>query len=320
MSRASRSETAVTTVGAPKGRVKTSPFWRFLPFWLPALLVYTLFVVWPLLNALLYSLFEWQGLRRGAFVGVANFVRLFTTEPWRSDLAAAFGHNVVFFVGTMLVQNTVALAFALIIFSLRRGGRFWQNLFFMPHLLATVVVGFLWNLILNPLFGPLNQGLKAIGLDVLAQPWLGQPETALPTIIAVNAWAWLGFPMMIFLANLGSIPPSYLEAARLDGASSWHAFWYVQLPLLRPALTIVTLLTFIGNFNTFELVFVMAGSNGSPGGATDVLGTFFYRTAFGGGQDAVSMGSALAVVMFVFIALVSFTALRLSRREAVVYD
>ena len=305
---------------APRGRGKLSPFWRFLPFWLPALLVYTLFVVWPLVNALLYSLFEWQGLRRGAFVGLANFVRLFSTEPWRSDLTAAFGHNVLFFVGTMIVQNTVALAFAVVLFSLRRGGRFWQNLFFVPHLLATVVVGFLWNLILNPLFGPLNQGLKALGLDALAQPWLGQPETALPTIIAVNAWAWLGFPMMIFLANLGSIPPSYLEAARLDGANGWSAFWRIQLPLLRPALTIVALLTFIGNFNTFELIFVMAGSNGSPGGATDVLGTFFYRTAFGGGQDAVSMGSALAVVMFVFIALTSFTALRLFRGEAVSYD
>jgi len=306
---------------APRERAKKlSPFWRLLPFWLPAFLVYTLFIVWPLLNALLYSLFEWQGLRRGAFVGLDNFVRLFTTEPWQGDLAEAFGHNIVFFVGTMILQNTVALAFALVIFSLKRGGRFWQNLFFMPHLLATVVVGFLWNLILNPLFGPLNQGLELLGLDALAQPWLGQPSTALPTIIAVNAWAWLGFPMMIFLANLSSIPPSYLEAARLDGASSWRVFRHVQLPLLRPALTIVTLLTFIGNFNTFELVFVMAGSSGSPGGATDVLGTFFYRTAFGGGQDAVSMGSALAVVMFSFIALTSFVVLRLFRQEAVVYD
>lgn len=297
-----------------------SPFWRYLPFWLPAFVLYTLFIVWPLANALLYSLFEWQGLERGAFVGLGNFVRLLTTEPWQSDLFAAFRHNVVFFVGTMLVQNTVALAFAVLIFRLGRGGRFWQNLFFMPHLLATVVVGFLWNLILNPLFGPLNQGLKRLGLDVLAQPWLGQPETALPTIIAVNAWAWLGFPMMIFLANLGSIPASYLEAARLDGASDWQVFRRIQLPLLRPALTIVTLLTFIGNFNTFELVFVMAGSSGSPGGATDVLGTFFYRTAFGGGQEAVSMGSTLAVVMFAFVALTSLVALRLFGRETVVYD
>ena len=299
---------------------KRASFWRYLPFWLPAFILYTLFIIWPLANALLYSLFEWQGLERGPFVGFGNFIRLLTTEPWQSDLLAAFRHNVVFFVGTMLVQNTVALAFAVLIFRLGRGGRFWQNLFFMPHLLATVVVGFLWNLILNPLFGPLNQGLELLGLDVLAQPWLGQPETALPTIIAVNAWAWLGFPMMIFLANLGSIPASYLEAARLDGANSWQVFRRIQLPLLRPALTIVTLLTFIGNFNTFELVFVMAGSSGSPGGATDVLGTFFYRTAFGGGQEAVSMGSTLAVVMFAFVAVTSLIALRLFGRETVVYD
>lgn len=306
---------------AQRGRAKKlSPFLRFAPFWLPAFILYTLFIVWPLLNALLYSLFDWQGLQRGAFVGLGNFVRLFTQEPWRTDLLDAFRHNVYFFLGTMLVQNTVALAFAVIIYRLGRGGRFWQNLFFMPHLLATVVVGFLWNLILNPLFGPLNQGLKLLGLGALAQPWLGQPETALPTIIAVNAWAWLGFPMMLFLANLGSIPASYLEAARLDGANGWQVFRSIQLPLLRPSLTIVAVLTFIGNFNAFELIFVMAGSNGSPGGATDVLGTFFYRTAFGGGREAVSMGSALAVTMFLFIAAVSFLFLWFVRRERVVYD
>ena len=299
---------------------KLSPFWRFLPFWLPAFLLYSVFIVWPLINAVGYSLFEWRGLQREAFVGVANFVKLFTKEPWRTDLWEAFLHNIYFFAGTMLVQNTVALLFAVLLYNLRFLSRFWQDLFFMPHLLATVLVGFLWNLILNPLFGPLNKALKAVGLGALALPWLGLPETALPTIIAVNAWAWLGFPMMLFLANLGGIPASYLEAARLDGASGWGVFRHIQLPLLRPSITIVTVLTFIGNFNTFELIFVMAGSNGSPGGATDVLGTYFYRTAFGGGQEAVGMGSALAVVMFGFIAATSFVALRIFRREEVVYD
>ncbi len=299
---------------------KPSSFWRLLPFWLPAFVLYTVFIVWPLLNAIGYSLFEWRGLVRGPFVGLDNFVTLLTTEPWRSNLTRAFGNNLFFFAGTMLVQNTLALAFAVLLHGMRRGGRFWQNLFFLPHLLPTVLVGFLWLLILNPLFGPLNKALREFGLDSLALPWLGLPETALPTIVVVNAWAWLGFPMMLFLANLGSIPTSYLEAARLDGATPWQVFRHIQLPLLRPSLTIVTVLTFIGNFNTFELVFVMAGSSGSPGGATDVLGTFFYRTAFGGGQDAVSMGSALAVLMFGFILSVSLIALRLFGRGEVVYD
>lgn len=304
----------------PTGRARRlSPFWRFLPFWLPAFILYSLFIVWPLLNAVSYSLFEWQGLKRGAFTGLSNFARLFQ-EPWRSDLWTAFWHNILFFIGTMLVQNTIALFFAVILNNLKRGSRFFQNLFFMPHLLATVLVGFLWNLILNPLFGPLNKALRAIGLDALAQPWLGQPETALPSIIAVNAWAWLGFPMMLFLANLGSIPASYLEAARLDNANDWQIFRFIQLPLLRPSLIIVTVMTFIGNFNAFELIFVMAGSNGSPGGATDVLGTLFYRTAFGTGQDAISMGSSLAVMMFGFIALTSFVFLRIARRGEVTYD
>lgn len=311
-----------TRLRRQRGRARSGPsrFWRLAPFWLPAFALYTLFIVWPLINAVGYSLFEWKGLQRGAFAGLENFVRLFTTDPWRTQLWRAFRHNVVFFVLTMLAQNTVALFFAVVLNRLRRGGRFFQNLFFMPHLMSMVLIGFLWNLILNPLFGPLNKALKAVGLSLLAQPWLGQPETALPTIVAVNAWAWLGFPMMLFLANLGSIPDSYLEAARLDGANGWQVFRHVQLPLLRPTLVIVSVLTFIGNFNAFDLIFVMAGSNGSPGGATDVLGTLFYRTAFGTGPDAISMGSTLAVVMFLFIAVVSQLFLWLSRRTEVVYD
>jgi raffinose/stachyose/melibiose transport system permease protein len=308
---------------APGGRrkaTKPSSFLRLAPFWLPAFLLYTTFIVWPLINAIGYSLFDWNGLRRGAFVGLDNFVRLFAEAPWNVDLWDAFRNNVVFFVLTMILQNTVALGFAVILTRVRVGARFFQNLFFMPHLLATVLVGFLWSLILNPLFGPLNQALKAIGLDVLARPWLGDPDTALATIVVVNAWAWLGFPMMLFAANLGSIPASYLEAARLDGANGFQVFWNVELPLLRPSLIIVTVMTFIGNFNAFELIFVMAGSDGSPAGATDVLGTYFYRTAFGTGPDAIQMGSTLAVVTFGFIAALSALFLRIARRGTVVYD
>ncbi len=306
---------------APRRKAnRPSSFVRLAPFWLPAFALYTLFIVWPLANAILYSLFDWEGLRRGAFVGLDNFVRLFRDAPWNVDLWDAFRHNVWFFVLTMILQNSVALGFAVIISKLKVGGRFFQNLFFMPHLLATVLVGFLWSLILNPLFGPLNKALKLIGLDALAQPWLGQPETALPTIVVVNAWAWLGFPMMLFLANLGSIPASYLEAARLDGANAWQVFSRIELPLLRPSLIIVSVMTFIGNFNAFELIFVMAGSDGSPAGSTDVLGTYFYRTAFGTGPDAIQMGSTLAVVTFGFIAGLSALFLRIARRGTVIYD
>ncbi len=303
-----------------KKRRKLGLFWRLLPFWLPAFILYSLFIVWPLINAVSYSLFEWEGLRRGSFVGLQNFVTLLTEDPWRSDLWRAFRHNIYFFAGTMLAQNTVALFFAVLISRVRRGRQFWQNLFFVPHVLATVLVGFLWDLILNPLFGPLNNALRAVGLGQLAVPWLGLPETALPTIIAVNAWAWLGFPMMLFLANLGGIPDSYREAARLDGAGGWQVFRHIELPLLRPSIVIVAVLTFIGNFNAFELIFVMAGSSGSPGGATDVLGTYFYRTAFGGGPNRIALGSALAVMMFGFVAIVSWTALRIFNRNRVVYD
>jgi len=136
-------------------------------------------------------------------------------------------------------------------------------------------------------------------------------------VILVNAWQWVGFPMLLFSAALASIPDEYADAARVDGASSWQAFRHVTLPLLAPAIGTVSVLTFVGNFNVFGLVYAMGGSTGNPAGATDVLGLLFYRTAFqSGGVNGIGQSSALAVLMFVFIFGTSVAATRYLRRYA----
>jgi len=220
----------------------------------------------------------------------------------------------------MIVQNGLAYLIAFALLKGLPGHRFHQVAVFLPVILSTVIVGFLWKLMLNPIFGLVNQALVAIGLAAWAQPWLGQPTTALGSLIVVNAWHWIGFPVLVFLAAMQRIPREIIEAARLDGAGDAVLMRRVIWPLVAPATTITVVLMFIGSFNWFELPYVMTGLDGSPGGATDVLGLYFYRTAFGNvtsGLQDFGRGSALAVLMFAFIIIVATWWTRVLRRREI---
>jgi len=298
--------------------------WR-LRLWLifllaPGLAVMTVFVVLPLVSALAYSLFSWNGLARGEFAGLMNFHTVLFKEPFSTWTFRAFGHNLIVFCGLMLVQNAIAYLIAFALLKGLPGHRFHQVAVFLPVVLSTVIVGFLWKLLLNPIFGLVNQGLIAVGLGAWAQPWLGQPETALASLIVVNAWHWIGFPALVFLAAMQRIPREVIEAARLDGAGELVLMHRIIWPLVAPATTIAVILMFIGSFNWFELPYIMTGLDGSPGGATDVLGLYFYRTAFGSptsGLQDFGRGSALAVLMFAFIIVVATWWTRALRRREI---
>ncbi|GAA5193757.1 sugar ABC transporter permease [Rugosimonospora acidiphila] len=289
-------------------------------FLLPAFLLYTVFVVYPLVSALADSFWRWQGTARGGFAGMANFTGLFTTFPLNHQLWPAFWHTAVFFVGTMVVQNTFGLLVAVLLTELRWARRFLQTVYTLPYLVGGLVVGYLWSLLLSPSFGPVNATLEAVGLGSFARPWLGDPALALPVVILVNAWQYVGFPVLLFGAALAGLPPEYAEAARVDGANAAQRFFRVTLPLLLPSIGVVSILTFIGSFNTFELVYALEGAQGNqptgPGGATDVLGLIFYRVAFQeGGVDAIGQSSALAVLLFLFIFGIAVLANRVVRRR-----
>jgi raffinose/stachyose/melibiose transport system permease protein len=291
-------------------------------FCAPAFVLYSLFVVYPLLSALGDSFWRWQGTARGEFAGLGNYTSLFTTFPINHQLWPAFWHTVVFFVGTMILQNTVGLVIAVLLSELRVGKRLLQTIYTVPYLVGGLVVGYLWSLLLSPSFGPVNQALDAVGLESVARPWLGDPSTALPVVILVNAWHYIGFPILLFGAALAGIPSEYTEAARMDGANARQRFFRITLPLLLPAIGVVSILTFIGSFNTFELVYSLSGAQGNqpsgPGGATDVLGLIFYRVAFQeGGVNAIGQSSALAALLFIFIFGIAVLANRsIRRREA----
>lgn len=287
-----------------------------LLFVTPALALFGVFVLYPMVTAFSYAFFDWQGTTRGAFSGLDNFTTLFTRAPFTTDLPRALLHNVLFFVGTMLVQNTIGLTIAFLLHRRARTRRALQTLYAMPFLVSPIVIGYLWTLLLSPTFGPVNQLLTAVGLEQWALPWLGDPDTALWVVILVSVWQWIGFPVLLYGAALGGVPEELTEAARVDGASHLQAFRRILFPLLVPAIGTVSVLTFIFAMEAFALPYAFGGSTGNPAGATDFLSLLFYRTAFdSGATDAVGTSSALATLLFLLIFGGAYAATAVLRRH-----
>lgn len=309
----------MTKTGNPEKKRKLQ--WLIHLFPIPAMLAYALFMVYPIFSAFTYSLYDWKGIVKGSFVGLKNFITLFQVEPFNEMFWRALGHNVEYFIIEMIVQNGIAFFLAYVIYRKIKGSEFLKAAYFFPRLLSVIIVGFLWKLILNPNFGALNNLLSSLGLESWAKPWLGDPDTALIAIILVNSWFGIGFAVLIFLAGLQSIPEEMVEAARLDGANGLTLLRKIILPMCMPAITIMTVLTFIQAFEAFELIYAMQGSMGEPYHSTDTLAVYFYRLAFGGsgGSDttAIGLGSALSVVLFFIVATVSAFSLYIMRKKEV---
>lgn len=284
--------------------MKRKPFqWHVLVFLAPAVVIYTLFMIYPLIDSLLLSLQNKIQNGPQVFVGLQNYQTLFTAEQWSKPFWNAFWNNLKFFVIHMLVQNPVGLLLAALLVSRIRGAWIYRTIIFTPTILSVVIIGFAWKLILNPAWG-ISQGIMdAVGLGNFNQPWLGLESTALPTLSLISVWQNIGIPMMLFLAALIRIPDELMEAARVDGAGAWTVFWRIQFPLILPTVGIVAVLTFVGNFNAFDLIYATQGALAGPNFASDILGTFFFRTFFGYQLQPGDpfMGATVAGVMLLII-------------------
>jgi raffinose/stachyose/melibiose transport system permease protein len=280
--------------------------WHIAVFLAPAVLVYSALMIIPLFGTLLQSLMnESEGGER-VFVGLANFATLFGNALWSDAFWNALGNNTWFFVIHMLVQNPIGIALAAILSTPRlRMAAFYRTAIFIPTILSFVIVGFVWKLILSPIWGIAPGVLDAVGLKALFAPWLGREEYALTTLALISVWQFIGIPMMLIYAALLSIPDEVLEAAEMDGITGWSQFWKIKLPLILPAIGIISILTFVGNFNAFDLIYVAQGALAGPDYSTDILGTFLYRTFFGFQLQLGDpyMGSAIAGAMFGIILL-----------------
>lgn len=300
--------------------------WHIAVFLAPALLVYLAVMVLPLVETLRLAFFQeaGQGLeQQRVFVGLANFRTLLGDERWAYHFWNALANNVYFFAIHMLVMVPLAIGLAALL-SLRRlrGGGFYRTALFLPTMLSFVIVAFVWRLILSPLWGIAPNLLDAVGLRGLFAPYLGREQYALTTLGLISVWKELGVPLVLMYAAMLAIPDEILEAAEIDGITGVYQFFKIKLPLLWPTVGVVAILTFVSNFNSFDLIYTSQGVAAGPNYSTDILGTLLYRTFFGAQFQSGDphMGSTIAAMMFVLILAVVSLYLFFVQRKLVRYQ
>lgn len=274
---------------------------------LPALVVFAAFILYPLFRTGLLSLYEWDGLGTGVWVGLENYREVFA-DP---QLRGAFLHAVVLVIFYAFIPVALGLVLAAAMTRARlRGLGFFRVVLFLPQVIPMVVVAIAWRQIYEPQ-GPLNGFLRAVGLDNWARPWLGDYAFALPSVGLVGTWVGTGLCLVLFLAGMAKIPRELNEAARLDGAGPIREFFAITLPSVRGEIGVALTLTVIAALKTFDLVYVM--TSGGPGRQTAVPSYEVYNNAFRLG--AVGTATALALVLTALVFVVTVVINRIGERN-----
>lgn len=274
---------------------------------LPAVLVFTLFLVVPIAGTVLISTTDWDGiaLDSATFIGIQNYVDAFQDSGFWN----ALWHNIVLIPYFVILPAVLGLIPAVLVHQLKlRGARFFQAGLFLPYIMPGVLIGVVWRWILNPVFGPVNAALEWVGIEE-APTWLADFTWALPTVGLIGAWAAYGFCYVLFIAGIQKIPTELYEAARLDGAGLWQEVTAVTLPGLRRELAVVFSVNLILALRAFDVI--RATTNGGPGDQTEVLALFMISAAFNANE--VGYGTAIAVLLAAMTLALSVLVLRLFR-------
>lgn len=260
-------------------------------FLLPALLLFCLLVLAPIVIAGYASFFDWNGFGPPTdFVGLGNFERLLSDRIFLDDL----WHGLLLILLTLVFQLPVALGLAMLLNQRLRGRRFYRLVFFAPYVLSEVITGVLFTMIFSPETGLVNHLLHTVGLDSLAILWLADPSVVMYTVFLVISWKYFGFHMILYLAGRQGIPEEVIEAAAIDGAGPWQTFRHVTLPLLGPTIRISVFLSIIGTVQLFDMVYVLTG--GGPVHASETMAISMFQVGFR--QFEVGYASAISIAMF----------------------
>ena len=273
----------------------------------PATVLVLLFFIVPLGNAIYFAVVQFDGVNPNPpFVGLDNFIQM-VGDPvvWR-----ALGNNTIWIAIGTAAPLLIGLVIALMLWNVGRGSLWYRLAFFIPYILPGVAIGVVWGWIYDPIRGWFNEVLRLIGLGSVATGWLGNPDTALYAVIATAVWASIGFAIVVFLAALQSVDADLIDAATIDGAGAVQRTRHVVLPQIMPVFLMVVMVTLIGGFSVFDIIFVMTG--GGPAGATEVLGTYAYSNAFQ--FNRISYGTALALLITLLAIPFTIGLNRLQRR------
>jgi raffinose/stachyose/melibiose transport system permease protein len=274
---------------------------------LPALALFLLFVLVPMVQAAYYSVFNWNGLQAlDQFVGTRNYEQVLGDPRFREAVA----HNLIIVVASILIQLPLGLGIALLLNRDIRGRGLLRTIVFVPYVLAEVVAGVIWLLMLQPR-GFVDEAMANAGLGVFRQLWLGDPDVVLFTIMVVLTWKYVGFAIILFLAGLQGVPQELHEAAAIDGASWWQTQWNITIPLLGPTIRIWIFLSMIGSLQLFDMVWIMTG--GGPANASSTMATYLVSQGFE--RFRFGYGSAVAVCLFAISFLLAITYQQLVLRR-----
>lgn len=242
---------------------------------LPALVVYAMFVLYPIFNSVYLSFFRWDGFGDKIFIGFTNYTELLRDQVfWHS-----FKNNIYFLLFAVFGQVSIGLLLAVVLSGKAIKGRgIYKTVFFMPVVLSTVVVSLFWSMMYNYQIGLINNVLIRLGLEDWIRNWLGEPSIAVFTICIALLWQFCGFYMIIFLSALQSIPNEVLEAAELDGATGLRKLWRITLPMISGTIFVCIALCVSYALKTFDMIFVM--TKGGPNRATEVMATYMYHSTF----------------------------------------
>jgi raffinose/stachyose/melibiose transport system permease protein len=280
---------------------------------LPGVVLSTVVIIVPLLMTVGISFTRWQGIGRPEWIGLDNYTRLIHD----ANFWASFRNIGLLIVAMAVIPTLMGLVLAAVLVDYigkSYGGRTASALrsgFYLPQIVPVAVTGIVWAWILNPSYGALNAILGRLHLSGLAQNWLGDPEYALYSVMAVMVWVQLGYPVVMFMAGLQRVDPELYEAADLDGASWWQRFSKIAVHLIRPEIYVVLVTTTIAALKIFGQIFVL--TRGGPGNATLVPSYFAYRNFFE--RAAVGYGSAIATVLTLIILVLTYVFLRLQARD-----
>ncbi|MEX0853655.1 MAG: sugar ABC transporter permease [Bauldia sp.] len=292
----------------PPRRRAATPLRLYMLMLSPALVLFGVFILVPVVLTFIGSFFTF-GLTSPtwSFAGLDNYLRAFGDPVFR----LALRNNLIIVFGSIVTQIGFGTLLAAILDrGIRRGSTVFRTLIFAPMVISAVAVGLIWLMIFDPNIGPLNKIIIEIGLRPPTLGWLGDPNLAIWMFLVVAAWQYTGFMMVLVLAGLQGVPTEMYQAAALDGARGVRAFWYITLPNIRNILIVAVLITSVGAFKVFDLIYVT--TRGGPANATEVLGTYIYLQAFNLGN--MGYADAIAVFLLIIAAVLGWLQLKYSRR------
>ena len=273
----------------------------------PALVVYCMFAIYPMLNVVALSFMRWNGLTAAAhFVGLDNYTEVFTQDPvfW-----TAVRNTVLWTAMSVVFPPTIGFLLALSLNQKVPGRGALRALFYLPVIIAPIAVATMWRWMYDPFFGLFNAVLTAVGLQGLIQDWLGDRDVALYSMFVAYVWQTVGFSLVLFLAGLQNVSPTLVEASRVDGASRFQIFRFVTLPALRPSITIVLILSVINSLKAFDIVYGM--TQGGPAQSTQMLALWAFTQAMQLGD--FGRGAAISVVLLLITTAIVVPYLRWMR-------